>query len=442
MSNGRIRSMLKEAEGTNFWGMGVGMRPILADFYGSDVSKIAPAIQSILRLRVPLEQLRLSMVEKNTLAIMAKGIDSVAQADPSVATYLAIAIAKSRDSEHQRNLSELLDIVHSIELCGDEVLESVAWLVSGCCKGTNRLRAIEILVKRRCSSEMAIYGLISASHDTADLEGRVAVAAVKAFGSIGLPWCDIADAVLYCTYNVCSEVCGEALTLMATIHGRESETLITAALRVAISEFTPWSIDFKSDPGTEEYALREEAMYRTYIQNQGFARDLLRRGSFSTDDISLKNAHNHRASPEEKIILAWFSKVDLDTYRTALQVFWCIGKIEHHAFANHGAAMGWHKLHEQLRATHPQFKYVDLPIGVTFLHRDCIPSIDALFDREPFYSQAWLEQERGMELRPEVMRGRRREAVWTQKAFRAWHYTNVFLKLQDLLPTLGIEKLD
>jgi hypothetical protein len=58
----------------------------------------------------------------------------------------------------------------------------------------------------------------------------------------------------------------------------------------------------------------------------------------------------------------------------------------------------------------------------------------ALLDKEPFYSNAWTEDERGMEFRVPYMRGGREEGRWTRRARKAFHYVDRFLSLRKCLP--------
>ena len=138
----------------------------------------------------------------------------------------------------------------------------------------------------------------------------------------------------------------------------------------------------------------------------------------------------------DETILSWFTEIDLEEYLKPLQVFWCIGCLERASVKSGGPALGVHKLARSLKTINPMFKFRALPIGATYLRRVFL-DIDSFFDREPFYSNAWSDEERGQELRPEFMKGERRQARWTTKAWTAWSYIDRFLRLRNLLPTLN-----
>jgi hypothetical protein len=139
---------------------------------------------------------------------------------------------------------------------------------------------------------------------------------------------------------------------------------------------------------------------------------------------------------EDEHILAWFAAVDLAHYLKHLQVFWCIGIVEQAAFESAGQAVGYGKLTQQLRQLAPQFNLIRLPTSITYVSGTCLPNLDGLFDREPFYSASWSEQERGLPLRDEFWNGDRQESCWTPKARTAWGYVDRFLTLRALLPVI------
>lgn len=140
-------------------------------------------------------------------------------------------------------------------------------------------------------------------------------------------------------------------------------------------------------------------------------------------------------SDEDRRVLSWFAEVkDLGDYLTHLQVFWCIGQVDREAIQSANPAMGWRKLNARLGKFAPVFNFSSLPTGSDHLRNTCLPELDGLFDREPFYSKAWSDEERGLPLRMPWQRGKRPESRWTRKAWTAWRYVDRFLTLRDLLP--------
>jgi HEAT repeat protein len=141
---------------------------------------------------------------------------------------------------------------------------------------------------------------------------------------------------------------------------------------------------------------------------------------------------------EEKRVLGWFESgdVDLQEYLQHLQVFWCIGVVERTAFESGGQALGYNKLTLKLRMLSPHFNLIPLPTGANHICGTCLPDLDGLFDREPFFSASWSDHERGLPLRDEFMRGERKESCWTPKARKAWSYVDCFLTIRGYLPQI------
>ena len=144
---------------------------------------------------------------------------------------------------------------------------------------------------------------------------------------------------------------------------------------------------------------------------------------------------------EDEQILGWFKDVTMNNYRDALQVFWCIGLIEGDAMKSAERALGWGSLSKRLRDDlDPRFKLVKLPTSIKFLSVTCVPDLDGLFDRDPFYSNAWTEEERPLPLRTvSTKKGERPQSRWTHKTWKAWQYVDRFLTLRNLLPEIKVE---
>src|SRR6185437_13891520 len=91
---------------------------------------------------------------------------------------------------------------------------------------------------------------------------------------------------------------------------------------------------------------------------------------------------------------AWFEVSNYKPDLNYLQVFWCIGCVERQAINTGASALSLARLSEQLQTLNPQFDSVPLPIGVKSLAK-ILGSVDGFFDKEPFYAQAWPDEERG-----------------------------------------------
>jgi len=197
----------------------------------------------------------------------------------------------------------------------------------------------------------------------------------------------------------------------------------------------PFEIGDPADPAlnTMRNHIRAEACLTV-------TRDLRHIAPDTLDNRSTPKAPEDAShSGEDLRILAWFNQVDLAIYLTPLQVFWCIGYVEREAIRSAGLALGWHRLKNRIRGLHPRFHFASLPTGVTYLYDNCLPTVDGLFDREPFHSNAWSESERVMEIRTEFMLGKRRQGRWTPKARTAWRYVDRLLTLHGWLPTINTD---
>ncbi len=140
-------------------------------------------------------------------------------------------------------------------------------------------------------------------------------------------------------------------------------------------------------------------------------------------------------SKEDRRILDWFETVDLAEYLTSLQVFWCIGCVERNAIESAGLGLGVNRLPSRLRDLDPRFHRQPLPTGAKYLGR-ALADVDGLFDRPPFHPHAWSDDERGLPLRDE--RGKRRDPLWTPKAWKAWQIVDRFLTLSNRRPEITV----
>lgn len=188
-----------------------------------------------------------------------------------------------------------------------------------------------------------------------------------------------------------------------------------------------------SEPAVASHASRLLRLLDDEAEAESLAKQELTEGNLGVHATALP------VTVEDERILNWFQDVDLTKYLTPLQLFWCIGCLEREAIESAGLALGWHRLARHLRDLNPQFRFANLPTGVTYLLRDCLPSVDGLLDREPFHSNAWSDAERPLELREESMLGKRPQGRWTLKARTALRYVDRFLTLRGLRPTITLE---
>jgi hypothetical protein len=143
-------------------------------------------------------------------------------------------------------------------------------------------------------------------------------------------------------------------------------------------------------------------------------------------------------SAEDERILTWFKDVDLTQFLTPLQLFWCIGQVDRAAMESAGRALGYSRLHKRLKELQPTFTQKRLPKSIGYIRERCLEVVDGLFDKEPFYSNAWSDIERGLALRAEYLWGDRKESCWTQKSRKAWGYVDRFLSVNRLLPEMTV----
>jgi len=143
-------------------------------------------------------------------------------------------------------------------------------------------------------------------------------------------------------------------------------------------------------------------------------------------------------SAEDQRILAWFKVVDLTDYLTPLQVFWCIGQVDRAAVESEGPAMGYSRLQRKLSQLRPTYAEIRLNTSNGYIRQGCLDVVYGLLDKEPFYSNAWAEDERGMEFRVPYMRGGREEGQWTGRARKAFHYVDRFLSIMKCLPKMTV----
>jgi hypothetical protein len=143
-------------------------------------------------------------------------------------------------------------------------------------------------------------------------------------------------------------------------------------------------------------------------------------------------------SAEDRQIVDWFSTIELGEYLNHLQLFWCIGLVDREALHSAKNALGYENLIMKLREQNPRFNEVELRFSNGYIRHGCLADLEGLFDREPFYSEAWDADEIEPELRLGFggKKGQTSYSRWTPKARKAWHYVDRFLTIRRLLPTI------
>lgn len=132
-------------------------------------------------------------------------------------------------------------------------------------------------------------------------------------------------------------------------------------------------------------------------------------------------------------LLGWFGSVAPGDYLHRLQAFWCVGWLDRAAVEAAGPALGGGRLTKAFRRHRPHVKGVPLKAGPHYL-LDSVEAVDALFDRPPFYPDAWPDEERPLPLKAPGGAGKRPGQRWTRKAARAWAYADRYLALIDATP--------
>jgi len=141
---------------------------------------------------------------------------------------------------------------------------------------------------------------------------------------------------------------------------------------------------------------------------------------------------------EDERILAWFKDVHPKEYLEPLQLYWCIGQADRAAFESAGRALGYDRLQKRLKRLQPTFGKKRLNISNGYIRKSCLDLLDCLFDNEPFYSNAWSDEERELALRVEYYWGGRKESSWTHKARTALHYVDRYLSIKEWLPDMTV----
>ena len=364
---------------------------------------------------------------------MAAVINEAARSDSNVFAGLAKAVTGANEYVQLSAIQvcRLINPSHAV------LLDALVQALGAECISVRR-EAGQALGEIRLSTPAVLKGLATALRDP-DLS--VVFEVMTALGSIGAPSPEVLEGLVHFLDNVNSPFCGTAMSALTSI-GSFAPPVLGAIRRVATSTFSfdatqPVGLGDDDDYRAESYSRAE----RQHKWNRQQAVDLLAQIPLEVlvEDAAATATQKPVLSVEDERILGWFNEVDMTQYLVSLQVFWCIGYVEREAIESAGPALGWHKLNARLVRLNPQFTFAPLPTGVTYLREECIPSVDGLFDREPFHSNAWSDEEQGLELRKESMLKNRPQGIWTPKAQTAWGYVDRFLTLRGWLPAITVE---
>ncbi len=239
--------------------------------------------------------------------------------------------------------------------------------------------------------------------------------------------------------DVNSPFCGWALLALQKI-GAFDQAVHDAVRQVATSTFS-----FPGEPPSgygDDYGYWWESYHhaeRRHKENRQQAAKLLMEISMGPIvQEAIESGRQPILSEEDQRILMWFQDVDLTEYLTPLQVYWCIGQADRDAIESEGRAIGYGKLERRLKQLQPTFAQVRLFISNGYIRDSCLGVVYALLDKEPFYSNAWTDEERRMEFRAPYPSGGRGGGRWTRRARKAFHYVDRFLSIMKYLPQITV----
>ena len=118
----------------------------------------------------------------------------------------------------------------------------------------------------------------------------------------------------------------------------------------------------------------------------------------------------------------------------AVLVHWASGSCRHRV--RRSGHRGDSKLQATLEQLRPTYGEIRLPTSTAHIRDGCLEVVHVLFDKEPFFSNAWSDEECKLTFRATHMRGRRRESRWTRRARKAFHYVDRFLSITKCLPKM------
>ncbi len=144
-----------------------------------------------------------------------------------------------------------------------------------------------------------------------------------------------------------------------------------------------------------------------------------------------------RLELDDETILGWFGRVELTTWLTPLQVFWCIGKVDENSLMACGQAMSLRDLDAVFEKLKQAGKMGKLPVSITNIRDSMTDLENGLFDRTPFFDEAWNADEAEPTLRMPLEKAWR-GSKWTPRGKKAWQYADRFLEIRGLTPYLDL----
>ncbi len=411
---------------------------LMKDFQGPDREASRRAFKALVRLGSPIREL-LGSPQCDPRGDGSYSYDDMAavinEAGPSNAKVLP-GLAQAVVGEGSSIRLAAIQVCKRVNPPHQFVLDA---LVQGLCDRNEYVRreAARALGELRVAAPSVLKGLAAALRD---LDPTVVCEAMNALGDIGAPSPEVLAGLVHCLGDVNSSACGWALLALQKI-GAFDQTVHDAVRQVATSTFS-FAAEQPSGYGDdyEYYWQRCRDAERRHNANRQEAVDLLTRIPVEriVQEAMESSARPPILSEEDQRILTWFQDVDLTEYLTPLQVFWCIGQADRAAIESEGRAIGYSKLERKLKQLQPTFTQVRLYISNGYIRDGCLGVVYALLDKEPFYSNAWADDERGMEFRVSYDYKRRGGGRWTRRARKAFHYVDRFLSIMKCLPQITV----
>jgi hypothetical protein len=414
------------------------IKQLMKDFQGPDREASRRAFKALVRLGPPIREL-LGSPQCDPRGDSSYSYDDMA----AVINEAALSNAKVLPGLAQAVVGEGSSIrLAAIQVCKrinpphQLVLDA---LVQGLCDRNEYVRreAARALGELRVAAPSVLKGLAAALRDS---DPTVVCEATTALGDIGAPSPEVLASLVHCLGDVNSSACGWALLALQKI-GAFDQAVHDAVRQVATSTFS-FAAEQPSGYGDEYeyYWQRYHDAERHHNANRQLAVELLTRTPVEriVQEAMAASARPTVLSEEDQRILTWFKDVDLTEYLEPLQVFWCIGQADRDAIASEGRAIGYSKLEKRLKQLRPTYAQIRLHISNSYIRYSCLDVVYALLDKEPFYSNAWTEDEHGMEFRVSYDYKRRSGGRWTRRARKALHYVDRFLSIMKCLPQITV----
>jgi hypothetical protein len=410
---------------------------LMKDFQGSDKKASKCAFEALVRLGSPIRELLASPQcdpwdGSYSYDDMAAVINEAGLSDANVLAGLAQAVVGPGGSIRLA----AIQVCKRINPPHQAVLDALAQAL-GDRRDNIRAEAARALGELRVAAPSVLKGLAAALRDS---DPHVVFEAVKALGDIGAPSPDVIAGLVNFLGNANSLFCGWAIFALQSI-GSFDQSVHDAVRQVATSTFSfpgkpPSGYGDDYDYWWESYHNAE----RHHKENRQLAVDLLSRIPVEpmVQEAMASTTQQPILSTEDQRILTWFKDVDLTVYLTPLQLFWCIVQVDRDAIESEDRAIGYSKLQATLEQLRPTYAAIRLPTSNGYIREGCLEVVHVLLDKEPFFSNAWSDEEREQTFRATHMRGKRRESRWTRRARKAFHYVDRFLSIMKCLPKMTV----